>query len=54
MSARKLVNIRVDAELWRKAKVQAAVEGKTLQEWIEDAIRSRLALEPVAGTDLRD
>ena len=43
---RKMVNIRLDTELWRNAKARAAIDGKTLQEWIEDAIKARLEWEP--------
>ena len=35
VDGRKIVNIRLDPDLWRKAKAQAAMEGKTLQEYLE-------------------
>lgn len=31
-----------DETLWRQVKAQAALDGVTLTQWVEDAIRSRL------------
>jgi hypothetical protein len=39
---RKLVNIYIDAELWSKAKADAAIMETTLQVWLEQAIQYRL------------
>jgi predicted HicB family RNase H-like nuclease len=42
MSGKKTINIQVDPELWKQAKVEAAKEGITLQEWLDKAIREKL------------
>lgn len=39
---KKIINIRLDSELWKQAKIQAIKEGKTLQEWITEAIKEKL------------
>jgi predicted HicB family RNase H-like nuclease len=42
MGNKKLINVKVDEELWRKAKSVAAFEGKHLNTWLEETIRARL------------
>lgn len=37
------LQVRLGAELYRDVKVQAASEGMTLQEWVTDALRTKLA-----------
>ena len=32
----------IDPELYRKAKAQAALEGKTIGAWLNEAIREKL------------
>ena len=32
--AKKMINIRLDEDLWKRAKVDAAIQGMTLQDWI--------------------
>ena len=39
---RKLINIRLDVDLWRKTKIQAATEGKTLQDYVEQVLAESL------------
>jgi predicted HicB family RNase H-like nuclease len=39
---KKIINIRLDSELWKEAKLQAIKEDKTLQEWITEAIQKKL------------
>lgn len=41
--------LRLDKDLYREAKAQAAKEDITLTQFIEDAIRMRLMGEPVRG-----
>jgi len=36
--AKKMVNIRLDEDLWKQAKMDAARQGFTLQEWLTLAI----------------
>lgn len=40
--AKKIINIRLDEDLWRQAKTDAARQGLTLQEWHTLAIILRL------------
>jgi predicted HicB family RNase H-like nuclease len=42
MGNKKLINVKVDEELWRNAKSVAAFEGKHLNTWLEEAIRLKL------------
>lgn len=41
---KKPINIRLDPDLWKAAKLQALKEDKTLQEWITEAIKEKLKL----------
>lgn len=40
--AKKIINIRLDDDLWKQAKIDAARQGLTLQEWLTLAIILRL------------
>ena len=40
--AKKIINIRLEDSVWQKAKVAAASDGITLQEWLTLAILSKL------------
>ena len=42
---KKMINIRLDEDLWRQARLEALRQGKTMQEWLADAIASRLLRE---------
>jgi predicted DNA-binding protein len=42
MDNRKSIAIRLRPELWKQAKIQAAIESKTLQVFIEEIIENRL------------
>ena len=33
-----------DEQLWREVKATAAMEGKTMTQWVEEACRTQLAL----------
>ncbi len=39
---RKIVNIRLNPDLWRRAKVNAAGTEMTLQEWVESSLERKL------------
>ena len=39
---KKLINIRLDEDLWKQAKLEAVRQGKTLQEYVTE----RLAIKP--------
>ncbi len=32
----------VDAELWRRVKAQAALDDKTITQWVEDLVKRKL------------
>jgi predicted HicB family RNase H-like nuclease len=40
--SRKVSSIRIDAELWRQVKVEAAASGMKISEVVEEAIREWL------------
>jgi len=40
---KKMVNIRLDSELWRKIKLQAVAEGKTLQAYVAEVLENVVA-----------
>ena len=42
---KKRVNIDLDAELWRQAKVSAVGSGLSLREWLTQAIKEKLEHE---------
>lgn len=46
---RKIVNIRLDADLWCRAKSKAALSGMTLQEWVEAALAKKLSTADSTG-----
>lgn len=35
-------NVTIDRELWRQAKVQAALQDRTLADFVEEAVREAL------------
>ena len=45
---RKLINIRLDAGLWLQARSEAVKQGKTMQDWLTEAINQKLQSERVA------
>ena len=40
--AKKIINIRLDDWVWQRAKVSAAKDGCTLQEWLTFAILAKV------------
>jgi len=34
-----VARIQIDRELWKKVKAQAALEGKTIGDWLEENLR---------------
>ncbi len=39
---RQKVNLVVDSELWRKVKSRAALEGKTVAQWVSEVLEKAL------------
>lgn len=46
MGQLKLVNLRVDSELWHQVKVEAAKQDKSLQDFVAEALREKLGKLP--------
>jgi len=42
---KKIVNIKLDDKLWLQARSEAVKQGKTMQEWLTEAIWQKLASE---------
>jgi predicted HicB family RNase H-like nuclease len=42
MGNKKTINVELDEELWRKAKSSAALDGKPVNQWLEEAIKLKL------------
>ncbi len=39
---KQLVNIRLDRGLWHKVKVQSAIEGKTITDWLTEVLEKKV------------
>lgn len=44
---KKLINIRFDEELWREARSEAVKQGKTMQDWLTEAVVQKLKSDGV-------
>jgi hypothetical protein len=44
---RKLINIRLDSDLWLQARSVAIKQGKTMQDWLTEAIIQKLKSDGV-------
>ena len=44
---RKLINIRLDSDLWLQARSVAVKQGKTMQDWLTEAIIQKLKSDGV-------
>ena len=42
MANKKMVNIQLDEVLWQRVKAAAAMAGKTLQEYVTEALRKAI------------
>ncbi len=38
----KMINIRIEQDLWHKVKIEAVKQNKTLQEFVSEVLRSSL------------
>jgi hypothetical protein len=47
---KKMINIRLNPELWNRAKAAAGERGMTLERWVTDAIEQHIALQRGDGT----
>ena len=42
MDKKKSINIQLSEQLWRRAKSVAALDGKPVNQWLEEAIEKKL------------
>ncbi|MCK9599015.1 MAG: hypothetical protein M0R06_08250 [Sphaerochaeta sp.] len=42
---KKVINIKLDDKLWLQARSEAVKQGKTMQEWLTEAIMQKLQLD---------
>ncbi len=40
---KKIINVRLDSELWKEARIQAIKEDKQIQDWLTEAIKEKLS-----------
>ena len=52
--AKKMINIRLDGDLWKQAKLDAVRQGLTLQDWLTLSIILRLDNSRVEMRENRD
>ncbi len=43
--AKKMINIRLDEDLWNCARSMAVRQGETMQKWLTDAITFKMMIE---------
>jgi hypothetical protein len=43
--AKKVINIKLDDKLWLQARSEAVRQGKTMQDWLTEAIMQKLQLD---------
>lgn len=41
-SQKKMINVRLNPELWQRAKAAAGAKGLTLERWVTDALEAHL------------
>ncbi len=39
---KRIVNLQLNSGLWRKVKAQAALEGKTVVQWVSEVLKKAL------------
>ena len=43
MPEKKMINVRLSPELWKRAKSAAGERGQTLERWVTDALEAHIA-----------
>ena len=43
MPEKKMINVRLSPELWKRAKAAAGERGQTLERWVTDALEAHIA-----------
>ena len=43
MPDKKMINVRLSPELWKRAKAAAGERGQTLERWVTDALEAHIA-----------
>ena len=55
MATKKMINVRLDPEVWKRAKAAAGERGQTLERWVTDALEAHISVTrsggPAAGAD---
>ena len=49
MPEKKMINVRLSPELWKRAKAAAGERGQTLERWVTDALEAHIAATRGAG-----
>ena len=49
MATKKMINVRLDPEVWKRAKAAAGERGQTLERWVTDALEAHVALTRSGG-----
>ena len=49
MPEKKMINVRLSPELWKRAKAAAGERGQTLERWVTDALEAHISATRGAG-----
>ncbi len=49
MATKKMINVRLDPEVWKRAKAAAGERGQTLERWVTDALEAHIAVTRSGG-----
>ncbi len=50
MPDKKMINVRLNPELWNRAKAAAGERGQTLERWVTDALAAHITATRTGGT----
>ncbi len=51
MPEKKMINVRLNPELWNRAKAAAGERGQTLERWVTDALDAHITATRSGGAD---
>ena len=49
MATKKMINVRLDPEVWKRAKAAAGERGQTLERWVTDALEAHISVTRSGG-----
>ncbi len=52
MPTKKMINVRLDPEVWKRAKAAAGERGQTLERWVTEALEAHIAVTRAGGAAL--